>query len=399
MNGKPSSVSYDELKEMRAMAHNHPQGVATPAEVSAIETKATNAQTTADFVSSKALMKGVAGTYTQVSGTPANEFEFNSFQAFLDEKINNRFFDSPVTINLTRNITDRIELKNVMTTRRYLTQPPGATIEGGLTINSEFQLADMFQINNCSFTTLSINRPNLTDRVANLITVNNTRRLTVNGRGLIQRMDTYNSDTWCGNFAADTTRGLDIVDYQLQGGMALILCISPEFRMRSISHLNGTYTIGQNVPATFNPSITKGDNFRSNIIDNRPGRPLETYQRKEVYSTDEVDTGKTWIDGKPIFRRVFQGTTPANPNDNASTIGTISNLDTVVKLDGFLRSTSDSHIPISYSGRGASKGTYITSNVNVAGAILVSVESLDGYTPPVSFSGRPVTVIVEYTKQ
>jgi hypothetical protein len=31
----------------------------------------------------------------------------------------------------------------------------------------------------------------------------------------------------------------------------------------------------------------------------------------EVYSTNEINTGKTWIDGKPIYRRIYQKTSTA----------------------------------------------------------------------------------------
>ena len=36
------------------------------------------------------------------------------------------------------------------------------------------------------------------------------------------------------------------------------------------------------------------------------------------YSTDEIDTGKTWIDGKPIYRLTFQFKAPSAVNSNTS---------------------------------------------------------------------------------
>ena len=49
------------------------------------------------------------------------------------------------------------------------------------------------------------------------------------------------------------------------------------------------------------------------------------------YSTTEKKIG-TWIDGKPLYRKVF---TIGNVGTSSSaTLGTISNLDTVIKLNG-----------------------------------------------------------------
>ena len=56
----------------------------------------------------------------------------------------------------------------------------------------------------------------------------------------------------------------------------------------------------------------------------------------DVYSTDEVKTNKVWIDGKPIYRKVFTGTkTSATINQ----IGNIANFDTMVLLTGFIKSS------------------------------------------------------------
>lgn len=49
------------------------------------------------------------------------------------------------------------------------------------------------------------------------------------------------------------------------------------------------------------------------------------------YSTEEVFTGKYWIDEKKIYRRIFVGTTDALTE---GTIAIINNIDTLVKFDG-----------------------------------------------------------------
>ena len=41
----------------------------------------------------------------------------------------------------------------------------------------------------------------------------------------------------------------------------------------------------------------------------------ETARQPLTYSTTETDTGKTWIDGKPIYRKVFDGLNIAVASD------------------------------------------------------------------------------------
>ena len=74
---------------------------------------------------------------------------------------------------------------------------------------------------------------------------------------------------------------------------------------------------------TYSPDITgKQDKVTATGITNlltapasaggQPGtKPISDFAKATVYSTNEVDTGKTWIDGKPIYRRVFTGTITA----------------------------------------------------------------------------------------
>lgn len=52
------------------------------------------------------------------------------------------------------------------------------------------------------------------------------------------------------------------------------------------------------------------------------------------YSTDEIKIG-TWIDGKPIYRKVFSATSPSTESTSASQILTFNfSIDTLIKLEG-----------------------------------------------------------------
>lgn len=63
------------------------------------------------------------------------------------------------------------------------------------------------------------------------------------------------------------------------------------------------------------------------------------------YSADEVKTGGTWIDGKPIYRRTF--TTASGKATTDVTLGTIANLAEVVSTNGYVKYYS-THFSLSF---------------------------------------------------
>ncbi|MDR2888725.1 MAG: collagen-like protein [Lachnospiraceae bacterium] len=129
------------------------------------------------------------------------------------------------------------------------------------------------------------------------------------------------------------------------------------------------------------PQITTATNS-----DRLGGQPASYYAPKAVYSTNEVATGGTWINGKPIYRRVFKGTT-SYVNGGAVALGNIANMDEVISMDGCILSAIASNVHTINCTPQVVVGISKTSkNVNV------------GVTDAVYFLGRPVTVIIEYTK-
>lgn len=64
------------------------------------------------------------------------------------------------------------------------------------------------------------------------------------------------------------------------------------------------------------------------------------------YSTSEIDTGTTWIDGKKIYKRTFDCGAEPNNYDQTDTYFDIPNFEKVVKIDGIMLDAYNESYPI-----------------------------------------------------
>lgn len=102
----------------------------------------------------------------------------------------------------------------------------------------------------------------------------------------------------------------------------------------------------------------------------------------EVYSTDEVRIG-TWIDGKPIYRRVLEANLSVNSSSSYKNLCVIKNLGRLIRAYGYGKS---------------SDGIYINCNSDATALAYLSNETVRLY---VSSSTRFVSdgyIVLEYTK-
>ena len=113
-----------------------------------------------------------------------------------------------------------------------------------------------------------------------------------------------------------------------------------------------------------------------------------------TYSTSEIDTGKTWIDGKPIYRKVIKILNiPVSDTKNEQVVS-LSNVDTMVNMNGIVQG-------------GASLENYY-SNLGVKDITNICYESSFYFNksnsqiivvfPTGNADGTNVTLIAEYTK-
>lgn len=104
----------------------------------------------------------------------------------------------------------------------------------------------------------------------------------------------------------------------------------------------------------------------------------------EIYSTEETRIG-TWIDGKPLYRKVIESVSPTS-SDQTATVANVFNVDTFVQIRGFVITNYGCEpVPNFYHTRRIGYG------VN-GGSVSCSVSNSEIYFE------RPMFTIVEYTK-
>lgn len=69
---------------------------------------------------------------------------------------------------------------------------------------------------------------------------------------------------------------------------------------------------------------------------------------QNIYSTEEANTGKKWIDGKPIYRKVCTGrySTAAQTTTNLVPIANFSNVKNVIDIRGIQQETENRYAVI-----------------------------------------------------
>lgn len=120
----------------------------------------------------------------------------------------------------------------------------------------------------------------------------------------------------------------------------------------------------------------------------------DTTQTEEIYSTAETKIG-TWIDGRPIYRRVFQFTTPTAGNEMV--IPASSSISMLVNLYGFIANDSGNFSPLNYVYWG------VSGNTNTLVEAVTTWYGLNGIrvkltSSPNTLASKPGIVILEYTK-
>lgn len=157
--------------------------------------------------------------------------------------------------------------------------------------------------------------------------------------------------------------------------------------MEKISFNNGR------VPALNATNLNKlQDNIEDSIKSQKTLSDTDTYSCNYInsmdkYSTNEVKINKVWIDGKPIYKKVIQITTP---NDSQETpVATISNVDTFINLTANVTNTVGAQVYYPY---------YFNSTVYGQAYFDINTNEIFISNSHSAYQNKTCVIIAEYTK-
>lgn len=121
------------------------------------------------------------------------------------------------------------------------------------------------------------------------------------------------------------------------------------------------------------------------VTDSDMNEIKEAINNSTSYETTEQVIG-TWIDGKPIYRKVFTGTLTNDSGNTQSIAHGISNVDKFISHKGFAFTISNQYwtIPLYFSS-----AQYISLRLS---------DTYIYFNNTIEFKNKPYTLILEYTK-
>ena len=203
-----------------------------------------------------------------------------------------------------------------------------------------------------------------------------------------------------GEFKDDQLQDIvvDISDYKVDSGASHDVGMATggnsstqlaRFLQNSTSGRLGTTTHGKQKAVYVYIKATSGlaENQQDNVLNDIK----EYVDNSNSYSTQEVKTGGTWIDGKPIYRKVFMAT--LQTDEQVLTINISPQLRSIIKVSGIL-SKENTDFVIPYSFTDGSTVFQIYTYCQGQNLFIIPRSSDGTYFT----AGCDVRMIVEYTK-
>lgn len=121
---------------------------------------------------------------------------------------------------------------------------------------------------------------------------------------------------------------------------------------------------------------------------------LVSVNPSDSYSTEEVDTGTTWIDGKTIYKKTITGTTSgaANADVNFSIAPGVPGFETVMRVEGYVGIDSGTSMPVPGSSFNGGATTIYRFVQIFYSTLAIKVRS------GAAWSNSPYAITVYYTK-
>lgn len=106
--------------------------------------------------------------------------------------------------------------------------------------------------------------------------------------------------------------------------------------------------------ATYKKQLRDKDNniiYPAQGLGTITGENIDWATTAQSYSTDEVNTGATWIDGKKIYKKTVDfGAEPSTAGTEKTVNANITNLDKIIKIEGIGWDNTGSFMTLPASG-------------------------------------------------
>ena len=108
------------------------------------------------------------------------------------------------------------------------------------------------------------------------------------------------------------------------------------------------------------------------------------------YNTDEVETGETWIDGKPVYRRVVN--IGLLPDNTTKTVTLGLSIDTLIRISGGVKAGAGGFLPLPFVSFDSSSDYSTWVSIDDNGDLVVTDNAAFGT------AGYTGICVIEYTK-
>lgn len=270
--------------------------------------------------------------------------------------------------------------------------PTGWMICDGSAI-SRTEYSQLFNVIGTSFGSgdgsTTFNIPNKKGRVSVGVDTSQTEFNTIGKTGGSKDLQEHSHSSIDGNFA---TENVSAVNAYGSGNATLY-----KLGRASTTATAGTGNSGNLQPyivTNFIIKVSETTPIQAQVVDSLDGdsridapsvHAVKTLNLVNTYSTSEIKVG-TWINDKPIYRKVIQTTMPTSTGWQS--VATLLNVNEIISLHGRYSGNDGRQMMIPYSENGYLQAISYQPNSN----------SIEINSQNIAWSNKPLTIIVEYTK-
>lgn len=149
----------------------------------------------------------------------------------------------------------------------------------------------------------------------------------------------------------------------------------------------------KDLPDTTTPFTADIFNEMQDNVEDAIDEVQENLDNVNTYSTDEINTGKKWIDGKPIYRKIINVEFPDLTNAIVSTTHNITNIEMITDCKLVWYDTFDNRWYNNFKDTD-------DPNIQINGISSTDIRIKRSTQTSVNWNGRTTNkyVIIEYTK-